>query len=113
MIARFGLICGLLLANSTAYAECDDPQNPQAQEDCDGDGFTGEQGDCDDTDASVSPDADEICGDDVDNNCDDIVDEDCDDGRQHGDAMGGSSCGQSGGGLSFLVPLLLIGRRKK
>ena len=44
-----------------------------------GDGFADEAGDCDDTDADVNPDADEVC-DDVDNNCNDEVDEDPTDG---------------------------------
>jgi len=51
--------------------------------DGDGDGYVTEEnacvpyGDCDDTDASVYPGAEEICGDGVDNNCDGQVDEDC------------------------------------
>jgi len=54
-------------------------------QDVDGDGFTEAQGDCDDTDANVHPDATEnyvaACSDDVDNDCDGNVDqddEDCD-----------------------------------
>ncbi len=41
--------------------------------DIDGDGF-GEDEDCDDSDASVHPGADEVC-DDIDNDCDDEIDE--------------------------------------
>lgn len=33
--------------------------------------------DCDDTDAAINPDADEICGDGIDNNCNDEIDEGC------------------------------------
>ena len=33
--------------------------------------------DCDDTDASVNPLAEEVCGDEIDNDCDSVVDEDC------------------------------------
>ena len=39
----------------------------------DGDGFSGED-DCDDNDAAVNPDAEELC-DELDNNCDGAVDE--------------------------------------
>jgi hypothetical protein len=38
--------------------------------DNDGDGKTEAQGDCDDSDPTVNPDADEICGDGIDQNCD-------------------------------------------
>jgi hypothetical protein len=43
--------------------------------DADGDGFTSEDGDCDDTNADISPDATEIC-DSLDNNCNGLVDDD-------------------------------------
>jgi hypothetical protein len=43
--------------------------------DADGDGFTPEDGDCDDTNADISPDATEIC-DSLDNNCNGLVDDD-------------------------------------
>ena len=44
--------------------------------DDDGDGFSEVDGDCDDTDPAVSPDADELCDDGVDNDCDGLVDDD-------------------------------------
>jgi len=42
--------------------------------DLDGDGFSLEEGDCDDSDENINPSADEIC-DGVDNNCDSEIDE--------------------------------------
>ncbi len=44
--------------------------------DGDGDGFCVEDGDCDDSDSSINPNATEVC-DGVDNNCDGVVDEGC------------------------------------
>ncbi len=41
-------------------------------EDMDGDGFTGNDGDCDDTNADIYPGADEKCGDEIDQDCDGI-----------------------------------------
>ena len=45
-------------------------------EDADGDLYSTDQGDCDDANAAVSPDADELCGDSIDNDCNGAVDED-------------------------------------
>jgi len=45
--------------------------------DLDGDGYSVNRGDCDDTDAAVNLDATEICDDQVDNDCDGSVDQDC------------------------------------
>ena len=109
---------GLLLLLSMclvqpSLADCDDLENPVPSDDCDGDGYTVGEGDCDDTDGDVFPDADEICGDDVDNNCDDEVDEGCGSPIEEGALMGGSSCGQSGGGLAWFFPLFLFGRRHR
>jgi len=53
-----------------AYGGPDDP----VFVDTDGDGFTEQDGDCNDIDPSVNPGADELYGDGVDNNCDGYVD---------------------------------------
>jgi hypothetical protein len=56
-----------------------------ADDDCDeftdddGDGYSEADGDCDDGDAAISPDADEICDNGVDDDCDGFTDEDDDD----------------------------------
>lgn len=42
--------------------------------DGDADGFTGCEGDCDDTNDTVFPENPEVCGDELDNNCDGLVD---------------------------------------
>ena len=60
--------------------------------DADADGFTVEQGDCDDADASVFPGADEVPYDGVDNDCEggDLVDVDGD--GEPAEAAGGGDC---------------------
>jgi len=42
--------------------------------DNDGDGFSENQGDCNDNEADIHPDAGEVCDDGIDNNCDELVD---------------------------------------
>jgi hypothetical protein len=44
--------------------------------DADLDGFMVSDGDCDDADATVNPDAAEVCDDGVDNDCDELIDAD-------------------------------------
>ena len=63
---------------------CDDPSKDIVDTaapatdatDNDGDGYTAEEGDCEDGDPAISPDAAEVC-DGVDNNCDAVIDENC------------------------------------
>lgn len=55
--------------------------------DSDGDKFTGCQGDCNDTNATVYPGASEICNDGLDNNCDKLIDQGYD-----GDSDGYDKC---------------------
>lgn len=45
--------------------------------DVDEDGYTVEQGDCNDDDAAVNPGADDICGDEIDQDCNGTVDDPC------------------------------------
>ena len=70
---RFGILALMILGCRTA----DDPKTTLEEPevvDADGDGFSIEDGDCDDSDAQVSPNASEIC-DGFDNNCDGEIDE--------------------------------------
>lgn len=59
--------------------------------DNDGDGYSELTGDCDDADASVNPDATEICDDGIDNDCNGYIDIDC----------GGTSTDIDGDGYSI------------
>ena len=70
----------LILALALTLAACGDKpegddsgEPPDTTTDADGDGFS-DGDDCDDTDAAINPDADEVC-DTVDNNCDGTIDE--------------------------------------
>lgn len=82
----------------TRKAELSDADRPSAggdgtdSGDADADGFTVEQGDCDDADASVFPGADEVPYDGVDNDCEggDLVDVDGD--GEPAEAAGGGDC---------------------
>ena len=77
-------------ADADADTDADTDVDPNAQDD-DGDGLSEDEGDCDDTDGDVSPEATEIPYDGVDNDCDEatpdddldgdgvVADEDCDD----------------------------------
>jgi len=53
---------------------CDQPRTGSETIDNDDDGYTDAQGDCNDSDATVFPQAPEICGDGIDQNCDSIDD---------------------------------------
>jgi len=77
-VRRVVLLPALLLVGCTAFY-------PDGQMDVDGDGHTPEEGDCDDREPAVSPDAVEVC-DGVDNDCDGATDGD-DLGDQDGDGF--------------------------
>jgi hypothetical protein len=52
------------------------PGAGEEPEDLDNDGFFSDE-DCNDTDSSMNPDADEVCGDGIDNDCSGIADDGC------------------------------------
>ena len=60
--------------DDTSHAD-DDDDDSAALEDLDGDGYTTDEGDCDDTNPDIHPGAEEVC-DGTDNDCDGFVDED-------------------------------------
>jgi len=107
------LCIAALLFTSPSYADCDDPDESSQDDDCDGDGYSMADGDCDDSNPDQNPGAEEVCDDDLDNDCDESVDEGCGSAIEEGELMGGSSCGQSGGGLAWLAPLILFRRRRE
>lgn len=82
--------------------------------DCDLDGFSAIQGDCDEADPAVFPGSEERCDNDRDDDCDRLVNEGCDRAAQQGQLSGGSTC--EGGGVEGLavlaVPLLWRRRRE-
>ena len=51
--------------------------NPEPDLDNDGDGFTENQGDCNDNDSSIFPGAREICADGNDQDYDGLIDDNC------------------------------------
>ena len=66
------------LCNEREEAQCDGVPISEIDvrnQDADGDGYTPNDGDCNDSDPSFSPGADEICDDGNDNNCDGLIDE--------------------------------------
>ena len=89
--------------------ECD-----TAVVDCDDDGFSIADGDCDDNDRAIHPGAIERCDDRLDNNCDGYFDEGCDVSARQGTLKGGGGCtgGDAVGGL-LLLPLFVRRRSRR
>lgn len=77
--------------------------------DCDSDGFTVAEGDCDDTKLRVNPANSEVCNDRLDNDCNGLFDEGCDQSTRLGSLRGGGACtGSSSSEGSALAALLLL-----
>ena len=85
--------------------------------DCDGDGWTVEDGDCDDDDGLVNPGAPEDCLNELDDDCDGFINQGCDGSARQGTlAGGGGGCGAADStpamALLFLpFPLATLRRR--
>jgi hypothetical protein len=96
--------------SQAGYADCGDT-DPSGDEDCDEDGWTRSQGDCDDSKDTVNPGKTEVCGDHDDNDCNGYFDDGCESATTRGTLTGGSSCENMGGSAFLLVPLLFRRRR--
>ncbi len=107
------LAAALSAGGSTALA-CGRP-------DCDDDGFSVEQGDCDDDDATVFPRAKAefeldvaYCLDEIDNNCDGLINEGCPGDVAMGRIGGGGACAEGGAvGAAGLFVLPFAWRRRR
>lgn len=75
-VREYNDIYHVLLDGGTTLATCADDGDLDCNDvDNDGDGYTENEGDCDDTDNTVHPGASEVCGDSIDNNCNGNIDE--------------------------------------
>lgn len=111
MIRAVFVMAALVSAPSAFAQDCVDATAPV--DDCDRDGFAPSENDCDDEDATINPDALDVCGDGVDNNCNGDVDDACD--LQSGELGGGSGCGASNGWAVLFLPVipLFVRRRRR
>ncbi len=74
----FWLPLSLLACSGEPTEDSPTDTDTQPVSDADEDGYATEEGDCDDTDATVNPDATEIYYDGIDQNCDELSDNDAD-----------------------------------
>lgn len=68
VILIMSLVCGCGDDSGSDDNDDNDTVSPMDMDD-DGDGFTENEGDCNDTDASINPNASEVCGDGIDQDC--------------------------------------------
>ncbi len=93
--------------------DCNDELSAEeADDDGDGytectDGYTSFEGDCDDLDPTIHPDADELCNE-IDDNCDGITDENPDCYQPEYSVTGGGGCQLGGEGLPAWPALLAL-----
>ena len=90
----------MVLTQGAWAANCgDDPAL-----DCDDDGWTQGDGDCNDDEPTVNPSQPEDCEDDLDNDCNNLFNDGCDVDARQGNLSGGGGCtgGAGVGGVSLL-----------
>lgn len=107
-----------LLAAVPARAACGEADtafdSDAVDDDCDSDGWTKGQGDCDDERATANPGRGEDCAVRGDDDCDGLVDEGCVDPLLGATLQGGSSCGTAGGaGVAGVLVVALVARRRR
>lgn len=116
MFVRAAVVTGAaLFACAPAFADCADPDDaPRPEEDCDADGWTVVDGDCDDDDGASNPGETESCDAPADEDCDGLFDDGCDRRLQRGSLEGGSTCQTAPGApVGLLLAALLAGRRRR
>jgi len=109
------LIVCLLVYPLPAHAECDSSNPEEVTNDCDDDGQTVGDGDCDDGDPDISPDVEEVCADEIDNNCDGEADEGCGELPEGAVLSGGGQCSIGlglGTGASSIWVMVVLGLRR-
>lgn len=115
MIA-LGMALALLFSPQTAWADCDLLDETEPTNDCDEDGVSVGDGDCDDESDQVSPELEEICSDNLDNNCDEQIDEGCEEFPDGVELSGGGQCGlvslAHGTTISLAVLAVVIRRER-
>lgn len=84
--------------------------------DCDEDGWTVANGDCNDGDPRIHPGRPELCDNDLDDDCDRFFNEGCSREVQQGELGGGNGCSGEDAETpvaAFLLLPLLLGRRRR
>ncbi len=79
--------------------------------DCDGDGWTVADGDCNDGNPDVHPGMAESCATEVDDDCDRLINEGCERDVQWGELGGGSCGGERLMVVGLVLPIGLFRRR--
>lgn len=110
-------LCAAVSSANQAMAACDDTGDTGSvavgDEDCDNDGWTKADGDCNDNNDEVNPGKTvDRCDDSDDNDCDGYFNEECEAGFARGTLLGGSACQDNSSLWLLLAPLPLFIRRR-